>query len=74
MATGDPEDLEFKEAVLQALDIPGRTEQLEVFKIMLDVGDYFPAGSLLGEEADHLKKISEMILKWEKLSREQTEK
>jgi hypothetical protein len=70
MPAGDSKEPEFKEAVLHALDIPRRAEKLDVFKIMFEAGDYFPAGSLLGEEADHLKKISKMILKWEKLSRE----
>jgi len=71
MTETDSKELEFQVAVLQALDIERRKEQLEIFKIMLEANDYFPAGCLLGEEADHLKKISKMILKWEELSRQE---
>ena len=46
-----------------------KEEKLEVVKTMLEANDYFPAGCLLGEEADHLKKISKMLLEWEELSR-----
>ena len=34
-----------------------KEEKLEVVKTMLEANDYFPAGCLLGEEADHLQKI-----------------
>jgi hypothetical protein len=71
MAATDSKELEFREAVLHALDIERRNKQLEVFKIMLEVNDYFAAGCLLGEEADHLKKISKLLLEWEELSREE---
>jgi hypothetical protein len=72
MTETDSKELEFQVAVLQALDIERRKEQLEIFKIMLEVNDYFSAGCLLGEEAAHLKKISKMLLKWEELSRQET--
>jgi len=71
MAATVSKELEFQEAVLHALDIERRKEQLEVFKTLLEANDYFPAGCLLGEEADHLKKISKMLLEWEELSREE---
>ena len=69
MTATDSKTLEFQEAVLRALDIERRKAQLEVIQIMIETNDYFPAGSILGEEADHLKKISKMLLKWEELSR-----
>ncbi len=65
-------ELEFQDAVLHALDIPRRTEQLEVFNTMLEAEDYFTAGSMLGDEAAHLKKLSKMVLKWDKLLRKET--
>lgn len=72
MAVTNPKELEFQEAVLRALDIKSRKEQLEIFKTMLEASDYFPAGHLLGEEADHLKKLSKMLLKWQELPREES--
>jgi len=71
MTATDSKELEFQEAVLRALDIESRKEKLEVIKTMLEASDFFPAGSLLGEEAAHLKKISKLLLKWEELSREE---
>ena len=72
MSAADSKELEFQEAVLRALDVQGRKEKPEIVGTLLEANDYFPAGCLLGEEADHLKKISTMLLKWEKLSREET--
>jgi hypothetical protein len=71
MAVTNPKELEFQEGVLHALDIERRKEQLEIFKTLLEASDYFPAGHLLGEEADHLKKPSKMLLNWQELSRDE---
>ncbi len=69
MTDTDSKELEFREAILLALDIPRRTERLEMFKVLLEAEDYFAAGSVLNEEASHLKNISKKILDWEKVSR-----
>jgi hypothetical protein len=71
MTATDSKRLEFQEAILRALDIEERKAQLEVIQIMIETNDFFPAGSILGEEAAHLKKISKLLLNWEKLSRDE---